>query len=144
MKYRRVHMGEEIKKKWQENGMTLAQFSRMNGIHPNNSRKLFAKEEVGVHRLRMVSTVLDYDFIRLLLPIETEALIDPDEPTEEEVRLTAEVEQLQSSLATIREESGDVIAALEEQLGAMLEEKRELEKQVAVLEGKVEVLLMQR
>lgn len=76
-------IGEEIKKKIEEKGITNVAFAEKMGIGERNLYHFFKKNEIPLDQLIDASNVLDFDFIELYLKNSTKKLKSPSIYVEE-------------------------------------------------------------
>lgn len=60
-----VHIGEEIKKRIKEKGITIVWFSSQLSCTRANVYKIFEKKSLDTDLLLRISVILDYDFFEL-------------------------------------------------------------------------------
>lgn len=60
-----MQIGQEIKKKLEERGMTIVSFARQLSFSRTNVYKIFEKESIDSKLLLRICRVLDYDFFML-------------------------------------------------------------------------------
>ena len=58
-----VHYGQEVKKKIEERGITVAEFARRINCSRNNVYNIFMRKYIDMELLKNISIVLDFDFI---------------------------------------------------------------------------------
>jgi len=63
---KKVHYGHEVKKKFEEHGMSVAEFARRIRCSRNNVYNIFLREFIDMGLLKKISIVLDFDFIHEL------------------------------------------------------------------------------
>lgn len=60
-----LHIGDEIKKKFDKSGLTQKEFGNRIGMAQQNVARLFASESIDTKRLVAVSNALNYNFFEL-------------------------------------------------------------------------------
>lgn len=60
----KVHIGQEIEKKIQERGITMAEFARRLNTVPRNAYSILKKEDLKTDQLQTISNILDYNFFQ--------------------------------------------------------------------------------
>ena len=58
-----VHYGQEVKKRFEARGLTVAEFARRINRSRNTIYSIFNREFIDIQLLRKISEVLDFDFI---------------------------------------------------------------------------------
>ena len=61
-----VHYGQEVKKRFKQRGMTVAEFARRINRSRNTVYSIFRREFIDLQLLHDISEVLEFDFIRNL------------------------------------------------------------------------------
>lgn len=60
-----LHIGDEIKKKFDQSGLTQKEFGNRIGMAQQNVARIFASESIDTKRLVAVSNALNYNFFEL-------------------------------------------------------------------------------
>ncbi|GHT19373.1 hypothetical protein FACS189429_7000 [Bacteroidia bacterium] len=58
-----IHIGQIVKQKQEESGMKITDFAQAIGCNRNNIYDLFRRKEIDFQRLKIISKVLNYDFL---------------------------------------------------------------------------------
>ena len=61
-----IHYGQEIKKRFEEHGMSVAEFARRINRSRNTVYSIFRREYVDLQLLMIISDVLKFDFVHNL------------------------------------------------------------------------------
>ena len=64
MKDKGVHLGQEVKKKVKERGMTVSEFARRIICSRSNVYDIFKREYIDISLLQRISKVLNYNFMQ--------------------------------------------------------------------------------
>lgn len=79
-------IGEAIRKKIQEKGMTFVSFADRFGITDRNLQHFFKKSDISLQQITRASQILDYDFVKeyfLELKKDGKQLLTLEEPAQE-------------------------------------------------------------
>ena len=62
-KEKEVHLGQEVKKKVQERGMSVSEFSRRIICSRSNVYDIYKRQYIDIYLLRKISKILNYNFM---------------------------------------------------------------------------------
>ena len=83
-----IRIGSIIRQKVKESSMTITEFAERINLHRSSIYHLYKKETIDTERLKLISNVLDYDFISEIV-LEQEAEQTPPTQT---VFMTVEID----------------------------------------------------
>ncbi len=66
-----IHLGQEIKKRFDETGMTKTEFGRMIGVPQQHVNRIFERETMETKKLIKVCRALEYNFFALFCQFPT-------------------------------------------------------------------------
>ena len=96
MKYKHVIIGEAIKEKVAEKGLTSSGFAKLIGKQKQNMESsVYSKASIDTELLIRISEVLDYDFFQLYRPVGQKGLDSNkiyDTSSEDELKATLTIE----------------------------------------------------
>lgn len=125
-----IHLGEEIKKKFDDSGLTQREFGARIGMSQQNVHRVFDNQSLDTKRLIAVSQALNFNFFELFCDkssthIQTEGDLSPASSSGNidmiigDAVLTERIKSLQSLLA----EKDERIAEFKERIKELKEKK---------------------
>lgn len=72
MKRKNVHIGEIIKMKVEEKGLTISDFAELICCSRSNVYNLFKSSSIDLHKLLKISEVLEYDFYNEVINVSSQ------------------------------------------------------------------------
>jgi len=97
-----IHIGKQIKKVLEENGIGVSEFARRINTNRNNVYDIFQRESMDTSLLKKISTVLHHDFFRHY--IENRSLPVVGEIGEKYLTV-ADINTLQNKIRRLEEEN---------------------------------------
>lgn len=92
MKIQRMHIGEIIREKVEQIGMSKAEFARKIGLLRQNIEKtVFMKNSLDTDLLCRISEVVNYNFFELYKNMECRNITDYNAPIELKAKITIEM-----------------------------------------------------
>ena len=84
MKYRNLHIGNLIREKMEEKGMSVTQFANAIYCSRSNVYHLLSSKSIDIDKLLLISNVLEHNFLK-----EYESNVPP----EQQIKIILELEQ---------------------------------------------------
>ncbi len=164
--YPEVHMGRIIQQLLRKKGASNDEFSRAMDVALTHVPRIFKQKTIPLKRLRAISNYLEYDLCALLPSKKTQEFIQKGKGLDalqaelndahsiheshkaeldaQASRFQAEIEQKEREWSAKDSERKTELAALQAELVEEKENRLEAEIQVRVLEGKLEILMLQQ
>ncbi len=129
MKYKRVHIGEEIMKVMNDTKVSKFFLAEGLGKLPQTVRRMLSKEDLHPELLRNVSIILEHDFFRHYIAAGTEGHVEESTMAEMKEKLKEQesgMKELQVKNSALEKENGHLQTenALLKQVNELLEAKR--------------------
>ncbi|MBC8053789.1 MAG: hypothetical protein H7Y13_12060 [Sphingobacteriaceae bacterium] len=82
----KLHIGQEIERRFQESGMKLPVFASKINTGDRNVYSLFKRDDINAQQLKLVSEALKFDFFSLYQKEMPESIVREPEPEYQKIR----------------------------------------------------------
>lgn len=69
-----IHIGEEIRSRFEKSGLTQKEFGSRIGVHQQNVTRIFGNESIDTKRLVYVSRALNFNFFELYSNVQSKGV----------------------------------------------------------------------